>query len=84
MKPRQRCNFYWKLGLVWAGVLMLVLGDSTPAQNYIYSYLDSKGTQHITNVSLRGTAGPNAGPGGAASGRGKQTWWPRRPSLRRA
>ena len=38
--------------LCWAGAIIFVLWNSTPAQNYIYSYVDSKGTRYIKNIPL--------------------------------
>ena len=83
MKPRKRCYSYWKKCLVGAGVLMFVLWDSTPAQNYIYSYLDSNGTRHIKNISLE--APPVQGRARRHGLRPRQTdVLPRRASLLKA
>ena len=58
---------------------MFVLWDSTPAQNTIYSSLDSNGTRHIKNIPLE--APPVKGARRRGLGPRQTDVWPRRPSL---
>lgn len=62
MGSRQRWNSYWTLGLVWAGVVMFVLLDYTPAYNFAYTYTDSKGTIHIKNIPRQTPPGKGQSP----------------------
>ena len=52
MGSRERRYCWLPKLLCWAGAVLFVLWDSTPAQNYIYSYVDSKGTRYIKNIPL--------------------------------
>jgi hypothetical protein len=52
MGSRER-GYFWRLNLICGAVaILLVFLDSTPARNYVYSYIDSKGVCHIKNINL--------------------------------
>lgn len=57
MGSRERRYSGWLTLLSWAGAVFLVLWDCTPAQNYVYSFVDSKGIRHIKNIPLEMPSG---------------------------